>query len=316
VLANSEATARRAFTLMELLVVIAISGTLMGLLMPAVQRVREAANRTICANNLKQLGLAAHNYHYSNGYLPGMGYTPLANGSVWGSHFFHVLPYLEQENLYREALGLVALRTGTVRMYFPGNNNVYGRPVQSYLCPTDPSVGSSGVVTAMGTSWGAGCYATNSQVLAAGPGDPQGKRRIDTHIPGGPSYTILYAEKYALCTSTGVGLDGGSLWAYCAFGMDLPWPMDFPPKPYQPGFAIGAGFFGNTNAGGPGSIFQFQPRAGNCDPTRAATGHPGGMQVCLVDGSVHTLNPNMSGEIWWAAVTPSGGEALAPDWCN
>jgi prepilin-type N-terminal cleavage/methylation domain-containing protein len=312
--AFSGVTLRRAFALIELLVVIAIIGTLVGLLLPAVQKVREAANRTMCANNLKQLGLAAHNHHDTKGYLPGMGYTPLANGGVWGSHFFHLLPYLEQGDLYREALGPVALPMGTLGMYFAGNNNVYGQPVKAYLCPTDPSVDSSGVVTAMGSSWGAGCYATNSQVTAAGPGDPQGKSHIPADIPDGTTNTILYAEKYALCTSTSMGLDGGSLWAYCAFGIGLPWPMNPPPKPYQPAFAIGTGFFGNPNAGGPGSIFQVQPRAGNCDPTRAATAHPGGMQVCLVDGSVRTLAPSLSGTTWWAAVTPKGGDQLGSDW--
>ena len=67
---------------------------------------------------------------------------------------------------------------------------------------------------------------------------------------------------------------------------------------------------------GPGSIFQVQPTPflGNCDPTRAATAHPGGILVGLADGSVRTLAPSMSGDTWWAAVTPTGGEVLGSDW--
>src|SRR6516164_9724157 len=141
----SKTAERRGFTLIELLVVIAIIAVLIGLLLPAVQKVREAANRVKCKNNLHQLGLAAHQYHDDHQHLPpGVGYTPLAESGVWGHHFFHLLPYLEQDNLYRRALGPVALATGPVTIYWPGNNDVYRQPVRSFLCPSDPSVGPGG----------------------------------------------------------------------------------------------------------------------------------------------------------------------------
>jgi hypothetical protein len=242
---------------------------------------------------------------------PGIGYTPLVSGGVWGGHFFHLLPYLEQDNLYRDALGPVALPTGTVTIYCPINNEVYSRPLRILVCPSDPSVGPSGVVSVDGISWGASCYATNGQVIAPISHNPQGKTRF-AYITDGFSNTILYAEKHARCTSTRLGLDGGSFWGYCASGVfDLPRPLNQPFKPYHPGFAI-EGYFGNPQ--GPGSKFQVQPREGNCDPTRAATAHPGGMQVCLADGSVRTLAPTISPTTWWAAVTPAGGEVPGSDW--
>src|SRR6266478_9311955 len=156
-LKSSKKTRRRGFTLIELLVVIAIIAILIGLLVPAVQKVREAANRIKCANNLKQLGLAAHHYHDVNQHLPpGIGYYPPARGE-FGTYFFHLLPYVEQDNLYRSALGSVPFPppAGPTTVYYPGNNNVYSQPVAVFLCPSDPSVGPGDLVSIDGYSFGA-----------------------------------------------------------------------------------------------------------------------------------------------------------------
>jgi hypothetical protein len=289
-----------------------------------VQNVREAARRTQCKNNLKQLGLAAQNFHDVHAHFPpGIGYFPPTGQGVFGTYHFHLLPYVDQDTLYRSALGPVPFPppVGTTTVLYPGNNNVYSQPVKVFLCPSDPSVESSGIVSVDGVSFGASCYAVSAMVSAQkSPPSPQGRIRI-ADITDGTSNTILHAEKYARCSTTALPTslgDGGTAWAYCTASL-FPWlppPMALPGKAFQTGFCIPAlAARGAPDAIGPASKFQVQPTPflGNCDPTRASTPHAG-MLVGLADGSIRTLNPSMNGTTWWAAVTPSGREVLGSGW--
>jgi prepilin-type N-terminal cleavage/methylation domain-containing protein len=350
-------TPQRGFTLIELLVVIAIIGILVALLLPAVQKVREAANKSRCANHLKQLVLACHNFENSHGGMPpGLGSVPgrwtdqTTTGPVhelFGTAFLHLLPHLEQDAFLKSMTNTTtsAIIPTTVGMQWPRYNERFKEPVKLFICPSDPSVDPTGVVvdeemTNEYRVWGASSYALNIQVFCRVLQAPQvilgklhpeghyayedptaggygvtavheGRPRLSGTFPNGTSNTILFAEKYARCILDSPAWNGGTYWAYWnAWQQGSPHPT-FGPKHA----AFGIDFF-NSNAIGPTSKFVLQPAPwqGNCDPTRASTGHTGGIQVGLGDGSVRSVSASISGATWWAACKPYGNTPLGSDW--
>jgi len=320
----------RGFTLIELLVVIAIIGILIALLLPAVQKVREAAARTQCANNLKQISLATVNCADSHaGILPcGMGWYPDTNRDTWimprpnsklgngyGSIFFHILPYMEQETIWKASEtygsnwpGNDPSNTSTFANCWAGNSpSITGyatinQAVKSYYCPSDyTNVDGHGGAG----SWSATSYAYNYQLFKT---NWDGYPRFPASIPDGTSNTIFYTEKYGQPSHDGWTVDwGGNTW----------WE-------WAPKFAY--------DATGPNYKFLLQPTLDYCDNTSnylysieagtmrnpcsllADSPHSGGINCGLGDGSVKFVSQAVGGVTWWSAITPAGGETNGPDW--
>jgi prepilin-type N-terminal cleavage/methylation domain-containing protein len=315
-----------AFTLIELLVVIAIIAILIGLLLPAIQKVRDAAARSQCANNLKQMGLALHMMNDTYGYLPfpandgsdpmvyPVGLTPPIAGYGWYWEFmttaqWYMLPFIEQQSLYELSPG--------------GNWNTY---VKTFICPADPNI-IGGYVTptsADGTpqpnySGPANSYVANAQVFAkftTNPGNPPTvtynnmyrMASIPSSFPDGTSNTVLYAEHYALCgTYTCLGGGGaGTGFSQCT---TFWWAgQTNSPGDFRPVFALTAGTTAAAN------MFQIQPPGTTCNNLVASSHHTGVLQVVLADASVRGVTQGMSANTWWLALITDDGQPMPSDW--
>ncbi|HKB05552.1 MAG TPA: DUF1559 domain-containing protein [Gemmataceae bacterium] len=289
-------SSRRGFTLIELLVVIAIIAILIGLLLPAVQKVREAANRMKCTNNLKQMGLALHNHHDTmGGFPPARRVVPVGNTTVIHSWTPYVLAYIEQDNvqrLYRFDRNWNDAATNDAN---PGGMNQMDFKV--FLCPSAPAgrKGSRGRGV-MDYSPVNTIRRPNSFVTNMPPGDStnigilgNNVFRQIAEITDGTSNTILLAE------------DGGrnQLWRMGKF--------------IQTGGGTGAWANPATQVEltgfNPATMTVIGPCAVNCNNDDEIYGfHPGGANILLADGAVRMLRANADINIVIPLMTRARGE--------
>jgi len=312
---------RGGFTLVELLVVIAIIGILVGLLLPAVQAAREAARRMQCSNNLKQIGLALHNYESSYKAMPaGCNGTPNAAGTNFNGHGWtwhaSILPYLEQNNLYNAIQGPDGM--GNER----GDQNS-GKPLvvratilKVFWCPSQPDVtGASqknGYQPAnyngnMGTRIGNGnddCICTGVSNLQQMMTNPWGCMNGDG---------IFYVQSKIRFADVTDGL------ANTIFVSEVPDSGGDAIGQFNAGADRRVVFSGGADSNPPTEMSEFLIASETNDPINggaeeaAGSWHPGGAQFLMGDGSVQFLSENMDMTTYRALSTRSGAEVVTLD---
>lgn len=299
---------RAGFSLIELCVVIAIIGVMVGLLLPAVQKVRETASRTQCMNNEKQVALAWHNYaagHESK-------FAPLVSCPVSTvSMFFLLLPYLEQDSIYK------IVYNADLSTNFPlsWETNIPGYPVSDghyyldsygtvpqYYCPSDPDLAS--LCTSNSS------YGVNYQLVGTdnpGPGYYDGYSALYNWtspytmntVPDGLSNTVLLGEMQSPYTS----------WTY---------PAAYP----FPTYAMFGYIYPDSAHGGNDSWHQLDQNAmkpplintTNGDPGRPWSPHSAGMVTAMADGSVRLTSAGVTDATWLAVLLPADGATPGPEW--
>ncbi len=333
---------RDGFTLIELLVVIAIIAVLIGLLLPAVQKVREAAAKTQSRNNLKQQSLAVVNFESAYNVTPPI-FGQVNRTGATGSIYYHLLPYLEQSALYD--LGPDASRSYPVKvLQHPADptqtgDGVFELPLAAPAW--DASTGTANPYPAWAntnnTRWGLSSYGANWQLF----GD-QGA--TISKMRDGLSNTIVFNEKYAVVRRpSGNPMYGATLWGY---GVD---PRTIP-NDFTPVLGIGQ-YPGNAqwaNGLNPASLYvngywprtafvnrggtvptewtgtdpwmcrcmlrpEFAPPIDNVHPLKSQGISASGIHVAFADGSVRFVSSSVSHPAWSAGETPANGEIISPD---
>ncbi len=312
---SSPRRCRRGFTLIELLVVIAIIAILIGLLLPAVQKVREAAARMTCSNNLKQISLACHGYQDAMGKLPDM-YKDLPTPR--GPLFYYLLSFIEQDNLYRismnDAYYQIPTGGGLTRM-------ACTYPIKTYFCPSDASWPEAGIWQPGWVSnedpnglWMPGNYAGNFQVFGnPGAGNVAYSNLQTTltipKIGDGSSNTVLFAERLRSCNQ-----DYSPLWGHGWWNISYMAIFAYGSQDGSTGYTASSAFTGMVGANAKFQQVTMSPWNPMCNPALTQQIHTGGLLVGLGDGSVRSVSSGVSTGTWWAALTPNGGEVLGSDW--
>lgn len=300
---------RAGFSILELLVVIGILATLLALLLPAVQMVRAAALRLQCGNQLKDLGIALHQYASQyGGKFPSLDGSDAPSCSDW--LYFALLPFLEHGSYYEEVKS--GLR--------PAGSDY---TMRQYLCPADPST------SVYSMPHGNASYAANARVFVTGLyRRDEYNQLIVTHrtlhqseIRDGLSNTIGFAEHFSHAQRTQFDwFHNSEVTTYkvgeIEFTLHRASFADYSPagRPYDPlkddVYPVTSGNPPVSRGSIPELTFQVRPRLEEADPRIPQTGHSGGMPLLMLDGRVITMRKGTAPEVFWSLVTPRGGEAV------
>jgi len=337
---------RTAFTLIELLVVIAIIAILIGLLLPAVQKVRDAAARMACSNNLKQLGLAAHNYENAYGKLPPsviveLGAAPGSPGNagypypgISHSWCVSLLPYIEQDNLFRQYdMKFPWLSSPTLVPGTPDNQAVLRNPVKTFICPSAPGgIGRKATgtykfgVTFPFTDLAVTDYATCSSINAGSI--------TFFGYPNGTTSAQLFSAMRPQFRGAGLGIAGlGPVEPFT-----IPAITDGTSNTIllcedagRPTYYVGGAANGSKNLadgawgdfendyGLDGAVSKTNPaEPGNCvinchNNNETYSFHAGGAMHVFADGSVRFIRESISPQTYAALITAQGGSLTAAE---